>query len=426
MIRRINRIIFIFLVVAVALYVVIQNRESTTVLFGRGTSITANTGVILIATFGLGILCAALVSLFFGIKSYFRERKLHARERQRLAFYDGMVSARSASASGDWLKARLEWERLIARDPTNIIARLELSRCLEGLGEVREALQLLDEARAAEAHNTEVLFRAAELNIALGNRTAAIDNLALIMAHQPNRRAAALARDLSEQLGRIEDALEYQSRLEGLAPGEHQSEAVSRLQFHRIIRDHAADPASLREQLRAFTKKHPKYAPALERLAELEQLQGRTDEAAQLLVRSARSGGRPTAWAEAARLWLSTNNPERALAAARSATKDTTGAARIEAELNLIRVYLGVNMFEDARRALENVRGLAAAEQVEVSPALSQQILTLQGLCLSQLGQFRESAEVWRELSGEKPVALSNGSPPAGHEEAPAPRLSTP
>ena len=75
----------------------------------------------------------------------------------------------------------------------DIIARVELSRSLEGQGQAREALRVLEEARASDPKNVEVLFRAAELNQSLNNKTAAIDNLALVLCQHPNRRAAQSA-----------------------------------------------------------------------------------------------------------------------------------------------------------------------------------------------------------------------------------------
>ena len=87
----------------------------------------------------------------------------------------------------------------------------------------------VEAARLADPKNIEVLFRAAELNSRLKNKTAAIDNLALILAQFPSRQAAGLARALSEELGRYDDALEYQEQLEAMGSQEEQQDFMCEL-----------------------------------------------------------------------------------------------------------------------------------------------------------------------------------------------------
>ena len=93
-------------------------------------------------------------------------------------------------AAEEWGRAQSGWEQILRKDQDNIVARVELSRCLEKLGEPREALRVLDATRAGSRRNIEVLFRAAELNRSLGNNTVAMDNLALIAGESPSRRSS--------------------------------------------------------------------------------------------------------------------------------------------------------------------------------------------------------------------------------------------
>jgi thioredoxin-like negative regulator of GroEL len=109
-------------------------------------------------------------------------------------------------ASGEWGAARAIWEQVLQQDPENTIARVELATCVENLGDVREALKVLDTMRASNHMNAAVLFKAVELNRKLGNNTAAKDNLALLVQEAPTKRALELARNIAEELGRIDDA----------------------------------------------------------------------------------------------------------------------------------------------------------------------------------------------------------------------------
>ncbi|MBN8550154.1 MAG: tetratricopeptide repeat protein [Deltaproteobacteria bacterium] len=432
MINRINKFIFVFCVVALALYLVVLNTAPTTVALSPGTNgwkITGNTGVILIATFAIGIVVAGLVGLFFGVRSYFRERRLHNLEAQRRAFYDGMLRARGFAASGEWNKARVQWEQLIKKDPTDIIARTELSRSLQAAGEPIEALRILDDARAKDPKNVEVLFRAAELNIALGNKTAAIDNLALILHNHPNRRAAQLARDLSEELGRIEDAVEYQAQIESFGvPGAEEESIAARLEFKRILKDRASDKAALRTDLKALCKRRSEFVPALHRLALLEAEQGNIEEAAHYYVKAAKASHSSAYWNEISKLWMSTQNPERALAAARTATKETEGEAKLIAELELIRVQISLNQLDDARRSLDQFQNVINSGGPRMPSEILQQYLILRGLYLSQTGDQAQAAELWKKLSQNDLEINSTPYVPGGarNGSAPAPRLSTP
>lgn len=427
MLGRLNRLIIVLLIVSAALYIVMLNRENISVYLSPSNVITTSAGVVFIAVFCLGILCTALVALFFGLKSWWREQGLHARERQRKAFLDTMVKARSLQAAGEWQQAALEWQNVLKRDPTSIIARLELSRCFETGGDLRESSKVVDAARIADPQNIEVLFRAAELNLALGNKTAAIDNLALVLYHHPVRKAAVMARDLSEDLSRFDDALQYQAEVEKLSGASDEDEEVrARLQLKKIERETDSDPQALRERVLKLAKQYKRFAPALVKLAQVEKQAGNIEEAAQYLVKAANLSTDPALWRDAVRFWTENRMPERALAAARSATKESHGLARLQAELDLILVYLSLQMHAEARAAIDRFAALAGEQGVEIESEMQVRLMTLKGLCLHGLGQFKESSEVWRSLAesdrGLAPSLARIKGPPS----TVPPELSTP
>ncbi|NLF26102.1 MAG: tetratricopeptide repeat protein [Deltaproteobacteria bacterium] len=184
-----------------------------------------------------------------------------------------MLEARSLLAAGEWSKAEALWRKIAKRDPANTIAKVELSRSVEGGGDLKEALRIIDTARISDPSNVEVLFRAAELNLALGNRTAAVDNLALILYHLPSLKAARMARDLSEELGRLQDAFEYQEKVQSAGEEEALLKAAgTRLEFKKLLAEHSepSDKGKKTAALKNFLKRYGDYAPALEHLATLE------------------------------------------------------------------------------------------------------------------------------------------------------------
>jgi tetratricopeptide (TPR) repeat protein len=413
----------------------LTNSDPATIKLGPNFSVTTYAGVIYIAVFATGCIVASLVALFFGFKGYLRERRLRSAERGRQNFLKILEKARGLMASGDWAAARLLWEDIIARDPDNVVARVELSACLEQLGDEREALRVLDATRASSRSSVEVLFRAAELNRKLGNNTAASDNLGLILSEAPSRKALELARDSSRAMERFDDSLRFNDELEKIGyASEETAKARAELSFEQMVKSAGSD-AALQESLVAFVKQHPTCVPALERLADLERARGDLDRCAEHLMKAAKaSPGDLSRWRAVVDLWLHSSvgdvsrRSERAIAAARSATKETRGRARLEAEVLLIRTLLAVNHFQEAESLIEGFTTMASKELGSVPEDIARDVLIQKGYCFSQMGNVRETAEFWEQLATPGVAGnLGKKSPtPIASRAEPSPALSTP
>lgn len=434
MLRQFNRFIVLALLVSAALYITLTNSDKATIKIGPSISLTTYAGVIYIGVFALGCVTASLVALFFGLKGYFRERRLRAAERARQNFYKSFEQARNLMASGDWAAAREIWERIIHRDPENVVARVELSRCLEHLDDAREALRVLDATRSSSRTSAEVLFRAAELNRKLGNNTAASDNLALIISDAPSRKALEMARDISEEMGRVDAAVEFQDELERIGySSEELSNARKRLTFLRIVKD-SENESALRDALTPFVRKNPAFVPALEKLAEVELHRKDVESCAELLMKAAKATqGSVPKWRAVVDLWLHategdfTRRAHRAIAAARSASQEASGRGRLEAELLLIETLLSANRFEEAEKLIEGFLDLAAKELGACPPDLKQGLLIQQGHCLAQMGKARDTAPLWQELAHPAEAGRVKKQQALREKQSePSPVLSTP
>jgi thioredoxin-like negative regulator of GroEL len=435
MLRQFNRFLVLALLVGGALYITLTNSDNATIRLGPNLTLTTYAGVIYIAVFAIGCVAASLVALFFGLKGYLRERKLRAAERAREGFYKTFERARNLMASGDWAAARDLWEQIIHRDEENVMARVELSRCLEALNDPREALRVLDATRASSRASSEVLFRAAELNRKLGNKTAASDNLGLILTEAPSRKALELARDINEELGRIGDAIEFQNELEKIGyTSEDADGARRRLTFAQIVSESQGDTV-LRDALSGFVKRNPAFVPALEKLASLEVARGDVESSAELLVKAAKAAkGDVSKWQAVVDLWLHatqgefTRRAERAIAAARSASQDTSGRSRLEAELLLIRTLLATNRFEDAERLIDSFPSLAERALKNFPKDIHAQWVIQKGHCLAQIGKARDTAPLWEQLavSGQPRGTTQPAKTLREKQTEPSPALSTP
>jgi len=434
MLRQFNRLIALALLIAITLYITLTNSETATIKLGPTITVTTYAGVIYLGVFFIGAVVASVIALFFGFKSYLRERRLRAAARSHQLFFELFLKARSFMASNDWGAARALWEQVLHQDPENTIARVELATCIENLGDSREALKVLDTMRASNHMNPAVLFKAVELNRKLGNNTAAKDNLAIIVQEAPTKRALELARDIAEELGRIDDAMDYQRALEKIGHvSEDMVEAKTRLSFEQLVSS-VENENSLRETLTIFVKKNPTYVPALERLAQLEISRGRLEEGAELLVKAAKlSEGDLSKWNTIIDLWLRSapgdfsRRADRALAAARSATQGLHGGKRLDAEFVVAKTLLAVNRAEDARTILENLSTLAEKEKVALSTGQLQTKAHLMGLCMSRLGLAKDTASLWESLvEPTLPAAETGKKPLLSDRGEPSPALSTP
>lgn len=434
MLRQFNRLIALAILIAVTIYITLTNSETATIKVGPNMSVTTYAGVIYLGVFFCGCVVASVIALFFGFKSYLRERKLRSAARTHQLFFDLFVKGRSFMASEEWNAARAVWEQILHRDPDNTIARVELATCFQNIGDTREALRVLDTMRASNHLNAAVLFKAVELNRKLGNNTAASDNLALIVREAPTKRALEVARDIAEELGRIDDALDYQRALEKIGyTSEEMIEAKTRLTFAQLVKS-IENQSSLRETLTIFVRKHPQYVPALERLADLEISAGRLEEGAELLVRAAKlSPGDMAKWSTIIDLWLRTapgdfqRRADRAIAAARSATQNTHGSRRIDGEFIVVKTLLAVNRADDAKALLDEIPKIAEKERVSLSADQIRASTHLKGLALSRLGLAKDTGVFWEALvEPTLPETTSNKRAVISDRSEPSPMLSTP
>jgi tetratricopeptide (TPR) repeat protein len=434
MLRQFWGFIVLAALVALALYITLTNSDPATIRLGGTYQITTWAGIIYISVFALGCTAASIVALFFGFKGYLRERKLRSEEKTRQAFFDLYRKARSHMAAHEWGAARQVWEQVLKRSPDNLIARVELSVCLEELGDPREALRILDITRASQQYNTELLFRAAALNEKLGNRTAALDNVSLILSTSPNKRALENARDIAEELGQVDLALEHHNELERLGFVSEESTTIrNRLTLAQILRD-APDENTLLDTLKGFCKRHSTCVPAMKKLSELYFKRGDFSDGVELLVKTAKVTQSAKDWHTVVEQWLQGDgdgkgpNERRiqgALAAARNATQSTRGVDRLTTELDVARTLLAVGHTDEAERLLAGVPLLAEREGVPLEGEIKKSYLHVKGLCLARQGLAKDSGSLWQELVQPTKTVVSSDRRTT-QPGAPKPELSTP
>lgn len=442
MTSRTVRILILVIIVSLVCALFLLNPHVVTVNFGQGRRWDAPLALILIVVFVLGALLSGFLAAVTSTQASFkwwRERRGFQLERSH---YSQIRAVRELIANGELDEARKTLERMVAQDDGNVVARVHLASVLRDLGEINAALRVLDETRAAEKSNFEVLFLAADLNAEIGNMTAAYDNLSLVLQSDPHSRKAleqlipyavalgkfSIAKELKERLIRLSSGTKYQ---------EHQLDLAA-LELHRAA---GLEGAAKRSAVEEVLKRHRDYAPAIEALAKIEAEAGRAEEASKLLIRAYKIDPAVSCLSTLAQLWLDQDAPARAVSSVRSLLPGTPREDSLSGTLFLITLLTHLEMSDEAaaelRKLEERLPELTLQSDVRESALAS--IAVLKAHVLSRQDKSLEAYRILDELrrkvsplegeAGLLRVTVSDTTSTTmrgSRREQPAPQLSTP
>jgi tetratricopeptide (TPR) repeat protein len=419
MVKKTLGLLCAILLVAISIYLLSHNSEQVAFHL-TGTSTTNTTiGTLVITTFIVGFVSASAIAGFFRLRAIINERAMVKREAARQSFVALLQTARGYVAGGEWAAALETWKKLLRKDPTHLIGYVEMSRCYERLGLHKEALKVLDEVRPVDKNNVELLFRAAELNLHQGNKTAAVDNLKLILDAEPMLRAATMAFKTCEELARFDDAADYlRTAIDCGLPEREAHYHRERIHFKKLMADHKKSEEPTQElikRLNKFLKAHDECSEALAELGRLEIQNGQIERGAECLTKAGRLSGNQSYWSEAISAWLARDMAGSAVAAAKTATRKVTGRERLLAELDLIKTHLVVSSLEEARSLIDGFPALAKSINLELDEQLQHYHTALDGLCHHLRGEYRDALTVWHKITGlevflTKPSGKREGS----------------
>jgi tetratricopeptide (TPR) repeat protein len=404
MVKKTIGLLCAILLVAISIYMLSHNGEKVSFHLTGSSVTTTSLGTLVITTFIVGFVSASAIAGFFRLRAIINERQMIKRESARQAFVSLLQTARGYVAGGEWAAALETWKKLLRKDPTHLIAYVEMSRCYERLGLHKDALKVLDEVRPVDRNNVELLFRAAELNLHQGNKTAAVDNLKLILDAEPMLRAATMAFKVCEELARYDDAVNYlRAAIDCGLPEREAHHHRERIHFKKLMADHKKSEessAELSKKLYKFIKAHDECSEALAELGRLEIAASNIDKGSEYLSRAGRLSGNQSYWNEAITAWLRHDMAGSAVSAARAATRKVQGRERLLAEIDLIKTLLVVTSLDDARSHIDGFKGVAESHNLAIDEQLSQQLSALNGLCHHLRGEYRDALASWHGING--------------------------
>ncbi|HMO01838.1 MAG TPA: hypothetical protein PKD37_02050 [Oligoflexia bacterium] len=437
MISKFWKLFTLVIVAGLTTYLVILNSNSTTITLKPGSPITANTGVIILLIFLAGILVASLFAFWFGFRGYLRERKLIAKDRARRALIDGMLKARGLFASGDFTRAKEEWQYLAKRDESNLVAKIEIANCEIELSNLESASRILEDLRALHPHNEEVLLLGYKIYSTLGNKTAALDNLKLLLVSHPTKQNYKLAYKLAEELGNLNGAIEFINRLqERFGLGLPETSDKEQILLKITLLENKNNKQKLKEALKNFCKRHPESIEATRLLAQTEKETGSPEEIGLTLLKLAKLTNKASDWENISSFWLEQENPEKAITSAKLWINESGPNNKATAHLNLARVYLDLNMSDLAKEQIQKVAELCLNNQ-EICKELCSKAALIEAIYLLRNGDRVKAIESINSVIRGKPSFFGNisylgnnteenGSNYNKSDMPPSPTLSTP
>lgn len=436
--RHIGKFIATLLIGGLVAIVFMLNGHDIIVHPWFGSERVVSAAIVILASFIVGAGLASAIAVIIGIRAAIRERGLKKQLIQQKKHWDMIVRAREFLASRESGQAIVLLQKIIDKEPENIVARIELAQAFADSGDSESALSVLDAARQEHKSNVELLFFSAALNEKLGNRTAAFDNLSLILKISPahEETLSQLVR-LARQLGRLEQAKNLQIELtrHRRTPSDNDEAVRIDIELELAEKQAADDKSTLREEVEKIVRRNKRYAPAILKLASIEEDLGLLDSATDNYGKSFRESGNHLALERLASLWLRQERPDKAVTALRSALtgwEKSAGRENIMGRLTLASVLLALeNVAEAAATVNEISAGSMTDREQTICYIIKARIAERRGDSRSALGELAKLAESSPLVSNSEFANcilphLNSQPVPTFHEDGPSPELSTP
>jgi uncharacterized integral membrane protein len=320
MITRLGKLLVAILLVSATAYLLMRNWTTAEVNLIPGHTFSAPTGVVLLATFILGLLTSTLASSVTSVRATLRERKLQRQLKHFLQNRQQLLEALAAHQEGEHELARSIIQSVVRSTPDDQLARYLVGDMLLQQGDINLAMQAFENQDIAEPLHRALLLKATEVYQKKGNFIGALGSVHTLLRQGDKPKTLALAGELAVYLKKYDEALEYSRRLELL--GHSAQELKATIAYQRLVlgedenRPKKIEP-SLIEPLKSLHIQYPSYIPIMVTLGTLLGEYGDKNEAASLLMEVAQREGKGVALLRVVKYWLNRKDGKQAIAAAK-------------------------------------------------------------------------------------------------------------
>jgi predicted Zn-dependent protease len=359
MYKKISALFTIVFFVSIVSYFFYYNPHEVTVNFSSDTSWKLPLALTLILSFFLGVVFVTLFAVFFGIKLKLEQYRLSRQMKMKDTHYEDLKKAQDLIAIEDADTARSLLQKILQKDPDDILSRIALAKTWLIQNNSKEALRLLEETRAQNRKSPTLLVTIAEAQIQSGNKTAAHDSILLALREYPkNISLLEKAISLSRDLGKLGDARFLAEELMRVSPYADQqriSELMASIALDEITEQKNTDPESYESGLLKILKDHKEFVPAQLRYAEVLFSRNESEQAVSILKKAAAKYHSLEALQKLVTFWLATDNPSMALSILKESIESDHKALGLAAHGLLVQTLLHLEQTEDARNELKEL-----------------------------------------------------------------------
>lgn len=362
MYKKISALITILFFVSIVSFFFYYNAHEVTVRLGSESTYTLPLALVLISSFFLGVIFVTLFATFLGLKFKLEQWKLARQMKLKDSHYEDLKKAHDLLSLKDADGARSLLQKILQKDPHDILSRLALAKTYLIQKRPDEALKLLESARAEERKSPALLVTIAEAQGELGNYTAAHDSILLALREYPkNIFLLDRAVTLSKKLGKLGDAKFLIDELMKVSPYAEQekiSEISASLHLQEAKKLKLEEPALYEAELQKIIKNHKEYIPAQIEFANVLFEKKESDQAVKILRKALSKHNSVDALKKLLHFWLSTENPSQALSTLKEAIQTGNQEIVVAAHALLAQTLLHLEHTEEAREEIKALEKL--------------------------------------------------------------------
>lgn len=407
--RMIQFLLILLTVGCVVAFLFYFNPHAVTLHYGPGKIWEAPLALVLLLVFFFGAVTTGFLAMILGLRHTFDIWRREKKEKVDKAHHGQMIRGREQLASKNLDGAKASFQKIITRDPENIVGRILLGKTLRAQGNLRGAVRVLDEARASQKQNQELLILAASINEQRGNFTAAYDNLSLLLqADADSVFALRKIVDYSKKLDRFDDAIEFQKRLVKLTPAQEQrkeQDILASLELQYAEKFFVENRNALKITVEEILKRHRDFPEALSLLATLERESKRFEVAGKLLTKAFSITQDLQYLQDLGSMWIAQEQPSKALASVRTALGNVYEGDvcdKLPGTFFLIALLLQLEMVDDASKEFESLLAHGLLSKEGISNDLFLHGGMLKSKILERQGKVEEALRTLFHILGEK------------------------
>jgi lipopolysaccharide biosynthesis regulator YciM len=318
MFSRVHFILFTLIFIAFG-YLFYLNPGSSNFTLFQDYSLNISPALVAFGAFILGAIFVFLVTLFVDAKRAFelwRSTK-HARVQGRIR--ERYSDALEEILRGNIHQAKEMLTRMLEKRPEHLPSYISLANLYTAEGKPTEAINILNQARALEPENLEVLFNLVKNSLALKKYAPAMETLDHILDRDPaNREALRQKREIYIIQGDWNAAYRTQKEIVKKTKEKDETSGEKRIlsgMEYKFAED-LAQKGSFREaekSLREIIREDHEFLPAHVSLGDVLQRRGSSEEAAQVWMKALDISWNPIFLERLESLYLSIANPQKIL-----------------------------------------------------------------------------------------------------------------